>query len=130
VCSLHWNNANPSRIWLLNSVGLKLVKGGPFVNQCSCQGNKFSYQIRREESLYRRKREIFILYLGTFESVDIIIICDPPYNIPRFAEHRKDFGNDRDKQLPDKYLLWCDKWLQECFRIIKPTGTVYIYGFS
>jgi len=57
------------------------------------------------------------------ESVDIII-CDPPYNIG------KNFGNDSDKQKMDDYLLWCDKWIFECVRILKPQGTLYIYGFS
>jgi site-specific DNA-methyltransferase (adenine-specific) len=57
------------------------------------------------------------------ESVDIII-CDPPYNIG------KDFGNDSDKQSMDDYLSWCDIWINECLRILKPTGTLYIYGFS
>jgi len=56
-------------------------------------------------------------------SVDIII-CDPPYNIG------KDFGNNSDKQKMDEYLIWCDKWIVECMRILKPTGTLYIYGFS
>jgi len=56
-------------------------------------------------------------------SVDIII-CDPPYNIG------KDFGNDSDKQSMDSYLLWCDNWIAECVRILKPHGTLYIYGFS
>lgn len=53
-----------------------------------------------------------------------IIICDPPYNIG------KDFGNNSDKQDMDKYLLWCDEWIAECLRILKPQGTLYIYGFS
>ena len=57
------------------------------------------------------------------ESVDIII-CDPPYNIG------KDFGNDSDKQEMTKYLTWCDEWIAECLRILKPNGTLYIYGFS
>ena len=56
-------------------------------------------------------------------SVDIII-CDPPYNIG------KDFGNESDKQTMEKYLVWCDEWIKECIRILKPTGTLYIYGFS
>lgn len=56
-------------------------------------------------------------------SVDIII-CDPPYNIG------KDFGNNSDKQKMDDYLVWCDLWIEQCFRILKPTGTMYIYGFS
>jgi site-specific DNA-methyltransferase (adenine-specific) len=53
-----------------------------------------------------------------------IIICDPPYNIG------KDFGNDSDKREMNQYLLWCDKWIHECFRILKPRGTLYIYGLS
>jgi site-specific DNA-methyltransferase (adenine-specific) len=57
------------------------------------------------------------------ETADIII-CDPPYNIG------KDFGNNSDKQSMDEYLLWCDKWIHECLRILKPNGTFYIYGFS
>ena len=57
------------------------------------------------------------------ESADIII-CDPPYNIG------KDFGNNSDKQEMDKYLVWCDEWINECLRILKPKGTLYIYGFS
>ena len=57
------------------------------------------------------------------ESVDIII-CDPPYNIG------KDFGNKSDKQEMSQYLKWCDEWIAECIRILKPKGTLYIYGFS
>ena len=57
------------------------------------------------------------------ETVDIII-CDPPYNIG------KDFGNKSDKQDTTKYFEWCDEWINECFRVLKPKGTMYIYGFS
>jgi len=57
------------------------------------------------------------------ESADIII-CDPPYNIG------KDFGNDSDKQTMSAYLDWCDQWIAQCMRILKPRGTLYIYGFS
>jgi site-specific DNA-methyltransferase (adenine-specific) len=53
-----------------------------------------------------------------------IIIADPPYNIG------KDFGNNSDKQPLHEYLLWCDQWIKECLRILKPNGTMFIYGFS
>jgi site-specific DNA-methyltransferase (adenine-specific) len=53
-----------------------------------------------------------------------IIIADPPYNIG------KDFGNDSDKQSMDDYLAFCDRWIAECVRILKPNGTMFIYGFS
>jgi len=53
-----------------------------------------------------------------------IIIADPPYNIG------KDFGNDSDKQPLNAYLEWTDAWIKECLRILKPNGTMFIYGFS
>ncbi len=53
-----------------------------------------------------------------------IIIADPPYNIG------KDFGNNSDRQPMEDYLKWCDKWIAECLRILKPNGTLFIYGFS
>ena len=52
------------------------------------------------------------------------IIADPPYNIG------KDFGNDSDKQPMEEYLVWCERWIKECLRILKPNGTMFIYGFS
>ena len=57
------------------------------------------------------------------ETIDIII-CDPPYNIG------KDFGNESDRQAFDDYVRWCDQWLLECVRILKPCGLMYVYGFS
>jgi site-specific DNA-methyltransferase (adenine-specific) len=63
--------------------------------------------------------------LPTLESESAqIVIADPPYNIG------KDFGNDSDKQPMDQYLLWCEGWIKECLRILKPNGTMFIYGFS
>jgi site-specific DNA-methyltransferase (adenine-specific) len=56
-------------------------------------------------------------------SVDIII-SDPPYNIG------KDFGPYKDNMEFNKYLEWCDSWIIECIRILKPNGSFFIYGFS
>lgn len=56
-------------------------------------------------------------------SIDIII-SDPPYNIG------KDFGLCKDKMELNNYLSWCDKWINECVRILKSSGSLYIYGFS
>ncbi|MBU2220736.1 hypothetical protein KKD81_02235, partial [Patescibacteria group bacterium] len=57
------------------------------------------------------------------ESCDVIII-DPPYNIG------KDFGNDSDKRELGEYVEWCKSWINESIRILKPNGTIFIYGFS
>lgn len=56
-------------------------------------------------------------------SIDIII-SDPPYNIG------KDFGLCKDKMELNSYLNWCDEWINECIRILKPSGSFFIYGFS
>jgi len=53
-----------------------------------------------------------------------IIIIDPPYNIG------KDFGNNIDQREFSDYVNWCKEWINESIRIIKPTGTMFIYGFS
>lgn len=66
-----------------------------------------------------------IKILPTLESNSAqIIIADPPYNIG------KDFGNNSDNQPMNDYLLWCEEWIKECLRILKPNGTMFIYGFS
>ncbi len=57
------------------------------------------------------------------ESVQIVL-ADPPYNIG------KDFGNTSDKQPMDTYLAWTDRWVTECLRVLKPNGTLFIFGFS
>lgn len=63
-------------------------------------------------------------YLKTLPAdVAQVIIADPPYNIG------KDFGNDSDKQPLPAYLTWCDAWITECLRVLKPGGSFYIYGF-
>ena len=53
-----------------------------------------------------------------------VVIADPPYNIG------KDFGNNKDNLSLHNYIAWSKSWLSECFRVLKPTGTIYIYGFS
>jgi len=57
------------------------------------------------------------------ESCDVIVI-DPPYNIG------KDFGNNGDKRELSEYVAWCKEWINESIRVMKPTGTMFIYGFS
>lgn len=53
-----------------------------------------------------------------------IIIIDPPYNIG------KDFGNNKDNMPLDEYINWSIKWINESYRILKPNGSIFIYGFS
>ncbi|MGV6810148.1 MAG: adenine-specific DNA-methyltransferase [bacterium] len=54
------------------------------------------------------------------ESVDLIFV-DPPYNIG------KKFADFHDKWPSDAaYAQWAYAWIDECIRILKPTGTMYL----
>jgi site-specific DNA-methyltransferase (adenine-specific) len=53
-----------------------------------------------------------------------IVLADPPYNIG------KDFGNKSDSMTMEEYITWSRSWLSEAVRILKPSGTLYVYGFS
>lgn len=56
------------------------------------------------------------------ESVDLII-ADPPYNL------KKNFGNKSDHwDDVESWLDWNKQWIDECIRILKPTGSIFIYG--
>jgi site-specific DNA-methyltransferase (adenine-specific) len=55
------------------------------------------------------------------ESVDLIF-ADPPYNIKKA---------DWDKfETQEQYVEWSLRWIGEASRILKPTGSLYICGFS
>lgn len=57
------------------------------------------------------------------KSVDLII-ADPPYNLG------KDYGNGSDNQNFDNYIEFSKKWLSESYRVLKDTGTIYVFvGF-
>jgi len=56
-------------------------------------------------------------------SVDLIV-ADPPYNLG------KNYGNNQDSKGFEEYLSFSKKWSKEAHRILKPTGTLYIFmGF-
>ncbi len=53
-------------------------------------------------------------------SVDLIV-ADPPYNLG------KEYGNGSDSMEFDEYLEFSNAWLTEAKRILKPTGTIYVF---
>lgn len=48
------------------------------------------------------------------ESIDLVFV-DPPYNIGKAAWDRI-----------DGYLEWCDEWIAECSRVLKPNGAFWV----
>lgn len=62
---------------------------------------------------------IFVLKKMSTSSVDLIF-ADPPYGIG------KDFGISKDSfPSVEEYTHWCERWIDECMRILKPNGTMY-----
>jgi DNA modification methylase len=54
-------------------------------------------------------------------SVDLVI-ADPPYGIP------KNFGLQDSYKDIESWIEWSQKWLAECKRVLKPTGSLLVYG--
>jgi site-specific DNA-methyltransferase (adenine-specific) len=52
-------------------------------------------------------------------SIDLVF-ADPPYNLD------KTYNIYEDEQEQEAYLAWCNAWLQEYIRILKPTGSLYL----
>lgn len=55
------------------------------------------------------------------ESIDLVF-ADPPYNIKK-----ADWDNFESQE---KYIEWSMEWIKEAARVLKPTGSLYICGFS
>lgn len=59
----------------------------------------------------------------TDETIDLII-TDPPYNL------NKNYGNNKDNLEFNEYLQFTKEWITECKRVLKKTGTIYVFmGF-
>jgi site-specific DNA-methyltransferase (adenine-specific) len=52
-------------------------------------------------------------------SVDLAF-ADPPYNLAKSYSSYQDVKDD------EAYVQWCNSWLKEYIRVLKPTGSLYI----
>ena len=56
------------------------------------------------------------------ESVDMVF-ADPPFNL------NKEYGdNINDSLARSEYISWCEVWIKECIRVLKPGGAIFIYN--
>jgi site-specific DNA-methyltransferase (adenine-specific)/adenine-specific DNA-methyltransferase len=51
-----------------------------------------------------------------------LVIADPPYNL------NKDFGAWKESERKDGWLPWSREWINECVRLMRPGGNLFIYG--
>ncbi len=54
------------------------------------------------------------------EGVFDLVFADPPYNL------KKDYKLYDDELADQEYIDWCNKWLELCVRLTKPTGSIFI----
>lgn len=52
-------------------------------------------------------------------SIDLVF-ADPPYNLD------KAYHTYEDERADEEYIKWCNAWLEEYVRILKPTGSLYV----
>lgn len=52
-------------------------------------------------------------------SIDLVF-ADPPYNLD------KAYNVYDDERADEQYIAWCNAWLEEYARILKPTGSLYV----
>jgi site-specific DNA-methyltransferase (adenine-specific) len=56
------------------------------------------------------------------ESIDTVF-ADPPFNLSKV------YGtNVNDNRSDEEYLSWCRAWVNECIRVVKPGGAIFIYN--
>ncbi len=99
-----------------------------FVTEQETKNNKFQpltqgFQLQYSHpngNLYQGNSLDWLKSLNS-ESVDLIF-ADPPYNIKK-----ADWDNFTNQQ---QYIEWSMAWISQTARILKPTGSIYICGFS
>ncbi|VAW58893.1 Adenine-specific methyltransferase [hydrothermal vent metagenome] len=74
-------------------------------------------------SLYKSD---FIDLLKTIDndSVDLVF-ADPPFNLSKLYP-----SNINDNLKTEKYLHWCQQWLSECVRTLKPGGSLFLWNLA
>lgn len=48
-----------------------------------------------------------------------LVFADPPYNLSKL------YSNYSDTQAAEKYVAWCDRWLELCARLLKAGGSLF-----
>jgi site-specific DNA-methyltransferase (adenine-specific) len=55
------------------------------------------------------------------DSMDMVF-ADPPFNL------KKKYNHYEDSKEKEEYLNWCNQWINETVRIMKPTGSIFIHN--
>lgn len=56
------------------------------------------------------------------DSVDLVF-ADPPFNLAKLYP-----SQISDSLRTEQYLQWCEQWLSECIRVLKPGGSIFVWN--
>lgn len=71
--------------------------------------------------LYRGDVLNILPYFRT-ETIDTVF-ADPPFNLSKvYGDRVNDNRSDRE------YISWCKKWLDQCMRVVRPGGALFLYN--
>ncbi|HKI68811.1 MAG TPA: site-specific DNA-methyltransferase, partial [Verrucomicrobiae bacterium] len=52
-----------------------------------------------------------------------LVFADPPFNLG------KEYNSKFDDAVPERnYILWCEKWLDELVRVLRPGGGLFLFN--
>lgn len=54
-------------------------------------------------------------------SIDCVF-ADPPFNL------KKKYNSHKDKLAQSEYLEWCEAWIDECLRVLKDSGFIFLHN--
>lgn len=84
---------------------------------------KKGFQLQYEQSKGRLYQGNSFDWLESLSDASVdLVFADPPYNI------KKADWDNFDSQ--EKYIEWSIKWIKQASRVLKPTGSLYVCGFS
>ena len=56
------------------------------------------------------------------DSIDTVF-ADPPFNLDK-----KYGAKSKDNLSEQQYVAWCKAWLDECIRVLRPGGSLFLYN--
>jgi hypothetical protein len=96
-----------------------IVKGHVLPITAAATGHRLYYE-HPNGRLYQGDSTDWLTSLAA-SSVDLVF-ADPPYNI------RKAAWDSFDSQ--EAYIAWSLRWISQAARVLKPSGSMYVCGFS
>jgi site-specific DNA-methyltransferase (adenine-specific) len=77
-----------------------------------------------ETTLGKLYKKDCITFLKTIEDDSIdMVFADPPFNLSKLYPSEVD-----DNLKSETYLSWCEDWLYECARVLKPGGSLFVWN--